>query len=125
MTSMSSLARNGRRTKRRFFPALLKHLIAELEARQVKDEDFYKGIAQNAVQPESALSNRKYKANEMEEEDLFTDNVDRVLGHITWLLEEAQKADSAVNLGGEQEIKKVRSTGNLAEKGTSSTKDLE
>ncbi|CAG8768241.1 9177_t:CDS:2, partial [Ambispora leptoticha] len=60
--------------------AILKHLIAELEARPngrgpvdfaidllqtaktvgvtvVKDEDFYKGIAQNAVQLESALSN--------------------------------------------------------------------
>ncbi|PKK67740.1 hypothetical protein RhiirC2_751334 [Rhizophagus irregularis] len=26
----------------------------------------------------------------------MVDNVDRVLGHIAWLLEEAQKADSAV-----------------------------
>jgi hypothetical protein len=34
---------------------------------EVKDEDFYKGVAQNAVQLESALSNRKRKANEMEE----------------------------------------------------------
>ncbi len=39
---------------------------------KVKDEDFYKGIAQNAVQLESALSNRKRKASEMEEESVFT-----------------------------------------------------
>ncbi|RIA84288.1 hypothetical protein C1645_422583 [Glomus cerebriforme] len=102
---------------------------------QVKDEDFYKGIAQNAVQLESALSNRKRKASEG---DVFTGktfgiitdaekwyfmecslvnegkpsfklskpvvvvygtesmegNVERVLGHIAWFLEEAQKPDS-------------------------------
>jgi hypothetical protein len=34
---------------------------------EVKDEDFYKGIAQNAVQLESALSNRKINSSEMEE----------------------------------------------------------
>ncbi|GBC49899.2 hypothetical protein GLOIN_2v1777129 [Rhizophagus irregularis DAOM 181602=DAOM 197198] len=34
---------------------------------EVKDEDFLKGIAQNAVQLESALSNRKRKASEIEE----------------------------------------------------------
>ena len=39
---------------------------------EVKDEDFYKGIAQNAVQLESALSNRKRKASEMEGGDVFT-----------------------------------------------------
>jgi len=39
---------------------------------QIQDEDFYKGIAQNAVQLESALSNRKRKASEMEEGDVFT-----------------------------------------------------
>ena len=39
---------------------------------EVKDEDFYKGIAQNAVQLESALTNRKRKASEMEEESVFT-----------------------------------------------------
>ncbi|GBC27636.2 hypothetical protein GLOIN_2v1487451 [Rhizophagus irregularis DAOM 181602=DAOM 197198] len=105
-------------TKRRFFPALLKHLIAELEARQVKDEDFYKGIAQNAVQPESALSNRKYKANEMEEEDLFTEQAKIQ----TIKAEEAQKADSAVNLGGEQEIKK--SINNIILAGMQSEIDL-
>ncbi|RIA96160.1 hypothetical protein C1645_872229 [Glomus cerebriforme] len=117
--------------------SILKHLIAELNARLksipisgneaskseyvcsylvagVKDEDFYKGIAQNAVQLESALSNRKRKASEMEEGDVFTRKtfgiitdaekwyfmeylqakVERVLGHIAWLLEEAQKPDT-------------------------------
>ena len=39
---------------------------------EVKDEDIFKGIAQNAVQLESALSNRKRKASEMEEGDVFT-----------------------------------------------------
>jgi len=101
---------------------------------EVKDEDFYKGIAQNAIQLESALTNHKHKASEMEEESVFTgktfgiitdakewyfmecsldnqdrlrfklsklvtvvydsknmgDNVERVLGHIAWLLEEMQ-----------------------------------
>src|SRR5436309_1405838 len=38
---------------------------------EVKDEDVFKGIAQNAVQLESALSNRKRKANEMEEDSVF------------------------------------------------------
>ncbi|PKK42841.1 hypothetical protein RhiirC2_722784, partial [Rhizophagus irregularis] len=47
---------------------------------EVKDEDFFKGIAQNAVQLESALSNRKRKANEMEEESVF---VGKVFGIIT------------------------------------------
>ncbi|CAG8853076.1 37261_t:CDS:1, partial [Gigaspora margarita] len=99
---------------------------------EVKDEDIFKGIAQNAVQLESALSNRKRKASEMEEDSLFVgktfgiitdakewyfmecslddqdklafrlskpvtvvydsknmgENVERVLGHIAWLLEE-------------------------------------
>ncbi|GES97741.1 hypothetical protein GLOIN_2v1881079 [Rhizophagus clarus] len=35
---------------------------------EVKDEDIFKGISQNAVQLEFALSSRKRKANEMEEE---------------------------------------------------------
>jgi hypothetical protein len=127
---------------------------------EVKDEDFFKGIAQNAVQLESALSNRKRKASEMEEESVFAgktfgivtdaekwyfmecslDDQDRlrfklsepvvvvyndenmenmvgkVLGHIAWLLEEVQKSDSAVNLGGERLIKKHRSLSNLVEK---------
>ncbi|RIA99327.1 hypothetical protein C1645_811563 [Glomus cerebriforme] len=92
---------------------------------EVKDEDFYKGIAQNAVQLESALSNRKRKANEMEEEGLFTgktygivtdaekwyfmecslDDQDRLRFKLS--KPEAQKADSAVNLGGEREIKRL------------------
>src|SRR5438045_2631868 len=46
---------------------------------EVKDEDFYKGIAQNAVQLESALSNRKRKASELEER-IF---VGKVFGIIT------------------------------------------
>ena len=37
----------------------------------------------------------------------------KVLGHITWLLEEAQKPDSAFGVDKEREIKRVRSTGNL------------
>jgi hypothetical protein len=41
---------------------------------EVKDEDFFKGIAQNAVQLESALSNRKRKASEMEEDSVFVRN---------------------------------------------------
>ncbi|PKY28939.1 hypothetical protein RhiirB3_530177 [Rhizophagus irregularis] len=79
----------------------------------------------------------KPRCDRMEEEGLFTgktyeivtdaenehvDNVDRVLGHITWLLEEAQKADSAVNLGGEQEIK--RSINNIILTGMQSEVDL-
>jgi hypothetical protein len=132
---------------------------------EVKDEDFYKGIAQIAVQLESALSNRKRKASDISEESAFvgktfgivTDaekwyflecsldeqdrlrfklskpvvvvygtestesNVERVLGHIAWLLEEAQKPDSALDVDKEREIKRARSTDNLAGKGTSST----
>src|SRR3954468_3327459 len=126
---------------------------------EVKDEDFYKGIAQNAVQLESALSNRKRKASEMEEDSVFVgkvfgivtdaekwyfmecslDDQDRlrfklsepvvvvyndenmenmvrkVLGHIAWLLEEVQKSDSAVNLGSEREIKRVKSLSKIAD----------
>jgi hypothetical protein len=39
-----------------------------VDVTEVKVKDFYKGIAQNAVQLESTLLNRKHKANEMEEE---------------------------------------------------------
>ena len=39
---------------------------------EVKDKDIFKDIVQNAVQLESALSNRKRKASEMEEGDVFT-----------------------------------------------------
>ena len=126
---------------------------------EVKDEDFYKGIAQNAVQLESALTNRKRKASEMEEESVFTgktfgiitdakewyfmecslddqdrlrfklskpvtvvydsknmgENVERVLGHIAWLLEEVQKPDSD-SQSEERVIKKHRSSSNLTGK---------
>jgi len=44
------------------------------------------------------------------------DNVERVLGYIAWLLEKVQKLDSAVNLGGEREVKKVKSLNNIAKK---------
>ncbi|EXX68830.1 Coronin-like protein crn1 [Rhizophagus irregularis] len=47
---------------------------------EVKDEDIFKGIAQNAVQLESALSNRKRKASEMEEDNVF---VGKTFGIIT------------------------------------------
>jgi len=126
---------------------------------EVKDEDIFKGIAQNAVQLESALSNRKRKASEMEEESVFTgktfgiitdakewyfmecsldnqdrlrfklskpvtvvydsknmgENVERVLGHIAWLLEEVQKPDSD-SQSEERVIKKHRSLSNLTGK---------
>ncbi|PKK59137.1 hypothetical protein RhiirC2_306728 [Rhizophagus irregularis] len=124
---------------------------------EVKDEDIFKGIAQNAVQLESALSNRKRKVNEMEEGDVFTGKtfgiitdaekwyfmecsynegkpsfklsepvtvvykdenlqakVERVLGHIAWLLEEAQKPDSD-SQSEERVIKKHRSSSNLTD----------
>jgi hypothetical protein len=45
-------------------------------------------------------------------EDMERD-VERVLGHIAWLLEEAQKPDSALDVDIEREIKGVRSTDNL------------
>ena len=48
-------------------------------------------------------------------EDLQT-KVEKVIGHIAWLLEEAQKPDSALDVDKEREIKKVNSTGNLAGK---------
>ena len=126
---------------------------------EVKDEDIFKGIAQNAVQLESALSNRKRKASEMEEERVFTgktfgiitdakewyfmecslndqdklafklskpvtvvydsknmgENVERVLRHIAWLLEEVQKPDSD-SQSEERVIKKHRSSSNLTGK---------
>ncbi|CAG8598448.1 14055_t:CDS:2, partial [Funneliformis caledonium] len=46
---------------------------------EVKDEDFFKGIAQNAVQLESALSNCKRKVSEMEEDNTFVDKVFRIV----------------------------------------------
>ena len=42
--------------------------------------------------------------------------VRKVLGHIAWLLEEVQKSDSAVNLGSEREIKRVKSLSKIADK---------
>ena len=39
---------------------------------EVKDEDFFKGITQNAVQFELTLSNRKRKTSKMEEKSVFT-----------------------------------------------------
>jgi len=42
--------------------------------------------------------------------------VEKVLGHIAWLLEEAQKPDLALDVDKEREIKRVRSTGDLASK---------
>ena len=38
---------------------------------EVKDEDIFKSIAQNAVQLESALSNHKHKASKMKVESMF------------------------------------------------------
>ena len=43
------------------------------------------------------------------------DNVERVLGHIAWLLEEVQKLDSDFR-SEERVVKKHRSSSNLAEK---------
>jgi hypothetical protein len=124
----------------------------------VKKDDFVKGVAQCAVQLESSLSNRKRKANEMEEEQTFgrvfgivTDaekfyfmecsmddqdrpsfklsepvvvvyndenlqsKVEKVLGHIVWLLEEAQKPDSD-SRSEERVIKRAKSLSKIAEK---------
>ena len=49
-------------------------------------------------------------------------NVERVLVHIVWLLGKMQKPNSALGVEKEREIKRVRLTGNLAGKSTSSTK---
>jgi hypothetical protein len=46
------------------------------------------------------------------------DIAEKVLGHIIWLLEESQKADSAINVDREGN-KKVRSLSNVAEKSDS------
>ncbi|CAG8683070.1 1524_t:CDS:2, partial [Ambispora gerdemannii] len=51
-----------------------------VDVTEIKNEDFYKGIAQNAVQLESALSNCKRKASEMEEDSVF---VGKVFGIVT------------------------------------------
>ena len=47
---------------------------------EVKDQKFKKGIAQNAVQIETALSNRKRKFDEMTSGEIFRD---KVIGIIT------------------------------------------
>ena len=44
------------------------------------------------------------------------DNVERVLGHIAWLLEEVQKPDSLDTRSEERVIKKHRSSSNLTGK---------
>ena len=57
------------------------------------------------------------------EDDGTKDMAEKVLGHIIWLLEKAQEADSASQRGEEsREIKRVRSTDNLAGKGISGIK---
>jgi len=127
---------------------------------EVKKDDFVKGVAQCAVQLESSLSNRKRKANEVEENQMVgkvfgivtdaekfyfmecsLDNQDRpsfklsepvvviyndenmenmirkVLSHIVWLLEEAQKPVEASQSDEQTRLpKKQRSSTNLAEK---------
>ncbi|RHZ57883.1 hypothetical protein Glove_382g64 [Diversispora epigaea] len=118
---------------------------------KVNHQKFEKGIAQNAVQIESALSNRKRKFNDVENTSIFRnrvigiitdattwyflecfydnqekpsfklsdstfinyknkmeDDVKKVLGHISWLLEEAQKP---VDLKSERPVlKKLKSS---------------
>ncbi|CAB4410524.1 unnamed protein product [Rhizophagus irregularis] len=51
---------------------LLKTAAKTIGMTEVKDEKFFKGIIQNAVQLELALSNHKRKASEMEEGGAFT-----------------------------------------------------
>ncbi|PKY47554.1 hypothetical protein RhiirA4_462782 [Rhizophagus irregularis] len=98
-----------------------------------KEQGFFKDIAQNAVQLESALSNHakvwyfmecsynegkpSFKLSEpvtvvCKDEDLQA-KVEKVLRR---LLEEAQKLDTVLDIGKEREIKRVRSIGNLARK---------
>ncbi|PKK56210.1 hypothetical protein RhiirC2_858701 [Rhizophagus irregularis] len=89
---------------------------------EVKKDDFKQGFAQATVQMESSLS-RKRKVNEIDDEKpvfklskpLFVayedegmkDMVEKVLAHILWLLEEAQKPVKALEES--REIKRVRS----------------
>ena len=47
---------------------------------------------------------------------IWKNTVRKVLSNIVWLLEEAQKSDSAVTVGDEREIKKHRSSSNLTGK---------
>ncbi|GES94877.1 hypothetical protein GLOIN_2v1788173 [Rhizophagus clarus] len=91
-----------RRFRNRFTPNCKTVSVTE-----VKDEDFYKGIAQNAVQLESALSNRKRKANEMEEDSVF---VDRLRFKLSELVVVVYKDENMENM-----VRKV--LGHIAEKG--------
>ncbi|GBC48383.2 hypothetical protein GLOIN_2v1658885 [Rhizophagus irregularis DAOM 181602=DAOM 197198] len=76
-----------RRTERGFSQARMKHRNHNMSSPILSPEC------------RSTRSNRKHKANEMEEESVFVDEnmenmVRKVLGHIAWLLEEVQKPDS-------------------------------
>ncbi|RGB25781.1 hypothetical protein C1646_771286 [Rhizophagus diaphanus] len=91
---------------------------------KVKKEDFMKGFAQASVQMESTLT-RKRKVNEINNgqdvDRVFgmrpNDKVVKVLGHIVWLLEEAQKPK---DVGEElREIKRAKSSTNLVGKADS------
>ncbi|PKK65708.1 hypothetical protein RhiirC2_785750 [Rhizophagus irregularis] len=98
---------------------------------EVKKDDFKQGFAQATVQLVSSLGHKR-KADKMvdepgfnktplfvayEDEDIKEKAV-KVLGHIIWLLEESQKANSAVN---EKVIKKRKSLSKVA--GNSDTVD--
>src|SRR6185369_14421537 len=61
----------------RFFD-LLKKIGKTIGVTEVKREDFRQGIAQNIVQLESTLNNRKRKASEIE-----VPTVDKVFGIVT------------------------------------------
>ncbi|PKB95816.1 hypothetical protein RhiirA5_435974 [Rhizophagus irregularis] len=60
---------------------------------EVKKDDLKQGFAQAIIQLDSSLGQMKW-IMDMGMKDM----VEKVLGHIIWLLEEPQKADSAVNL---------------------------
>ncbi|POG53551.1 hypothetical protein GLOIN_2v1886685 [Rhizophagus irregularis DAOM 181602=DAOM 197198] len=59
---------------------------------EVKKDDLKQGFAQAIIQLDSSLGQMKW-IMDMGMKDM----VEKVLGHIIWLLEEPQKADSAVN----------------------------
>ena len=52
----------------------------------------------------------------MYEHKNMRDMAEKVLGHIVWLLEEAQKTDPALDINEKKVVKKHRSSSNLAEK---------
>jgi hypothetical protein len=67
---------------------------------EVKKDDFVKGVAQCAVQLESSLSNRKRKANEIEEEQVFgrvfgivTDAENSILWNVQWMIKIGQASN--------------------------------